>query len=469
MEAPSTTSGGNTLIAQVIKVMSQRITSRILKPGDKLPSIRSCARTLKVSKTTVTDAYDHLVAERMVISRPRAGFYVADNPPSRAPLSSVSPRQEREIDPLWVSRESLELNSEFAKPGCGWLPADWMPEESIRRTLRMLSRTDRNTLMDYAPPQGIPSLRMLLAQRLTERGLEVMPDQILLTASATHSLDLLCRFLLQPGDIVILDDPSYYNFQALLRAHQVTVIGVPYTPAGPDLERFAQVLEKHNPRLYITNATFHNPTGASLSPVVSHRLLKLADQYHLTIIEDDVFADFERSPAIRLAAFDGLKQVVYTGSFTKTLSASVRCGFIVAPDHWKDDLTNLKVATGFSGSRMSSEVIHQMLKNNSYHKHMGVIRQRLMHSMDEAIHRLQQLGIEPWNHPQGGMFLWCQLPGGIDSTLIAKMALERGVILAPGTVFSPSHTWSDFLRFNVSQMEEKTYQSLDQILKVTVR
>ena len=142
---------------------------------------------------------------------------------------------------------------------------------------------------------------------MAEHGIEASPDQIMLTESGTQAIDLLCRFLIEPGDTVLVDDPCYFNFHALLRAHRAKVVGVPYTPSGPDIELFAQALTEHRPRLYITNSALHNPTGAMLSPVVAHRLLKLAEQSDLTIIEDDIFADFEHEPAPRLAAFDGLE------------------------------------------------------------------------------------------------------------------------------------------------------------------
>src|SRR5690606_19401537 len=116
------------------------------------------------------------------------------------------------------------------------------------------------------------------------------------------------------------DDPCYFNFLALLRAHQVRAVSVPHTPEGPDLARFAQALAEHSPRLYLTNSGLHNPTGATLSPIVAHRVLRLAQAHDLVIVEDDIFADFEAVPSARLATFDGLDRVVQVGSFSKTLS-----------------------------------------------------------------------------------------------------------------------------------------------------
>src|SRR5690606_3707414 len=112
-----------------------------------------------------------------------------------------------------------------------------------------------------------------------EKGMEASPDQIMLTDSGTQAIDLLCRFLLEPGDTVLVDDPCYFNFHALLRAHRARIVSVPYTPTGPDVDAFASTVEEHRPRLYITNSGIHNPTGATLSPVTAHRVLKIANQF----------------------------------------------------------------------------------------------------------------------------------------------------------------------------------------------
>ena len=144
----------------------------------------------------------------------------------------------------------------------------------------------------------------------------------MLTASGTQAIDLICRLLLKPGDTVLVDDPCYFNFRALLRAHQVRIVGVPYTPTGPDMAAFEASLTAERPRLYITNSALHNPTGATLSPQAAHRLLSAASAHDLTIIEDDIFADFEPEPSSRLAVLDGLNRVIRIGSFSKTLSAS---------------------------------------------------------------------------------------------------------------------------------------------------
>jgi DNA-binding transcriptional MocR family regulator len=369
-------SAGRTLVATVMDTIRQRIASRSLTPGSKLPSVRGLAVTLKVSISTVVEAYERLVGEGAILSRPGSGFYVA-NQAAPFTLTEVGPKLDRAVDPFWVSRQSLEASDADLKPGCGWLPPSWLPEQSVRRALRTLSRADGSILADYGSPLGLPALRQHIARRMAERGIEASPDQIMLTESGTQAIDLLCRFLLEPGDTVLVDDPCYFNFHALLRAHRAKIVGVPYTPSGPDVEAFAQTVMEHRPRLYITNSAIHNPTGATLSPVVAHRVLKLADQFDLTIIEDDIFADFEHTPAPRLAAFDGLDRVIHIGSFSKTLSASARCGFVVAKSRWIDGLTDLKIATSFGSGRMTGELVLSVLSDGSYRKHLETLRHRL--------------------------------------------------------------------------------------------
>ncbi|RVG23359.1 aminotransferase-like domain-containing protein [Sinorhizobium meliloti] len=454
MQLKATSAAGESLIAKVMGTVKHRIAARSLTPGARLPSIRSFALAMKVSKSTVVEAYERLQAEGVIRSRPGSGFFVAA-PLAPLTLAEIGPRVDRAVDPLWISRQALEPGEGVLRPGCGWLPPHWMPEEGLRRALRGIARGAAATLVDYGAPLGLLPLRQLLTRRVAQHGIEASPDQILLTESGTQAIDLLCRFLLKPGDAVLVDDPCYFNFHALLRAHQARIFGVPYTPSGPDIGRFAEALAEHKPRLYITNSALHNPTGAMLSPLVGHRLLKLAEQAGLTIIEDDIFADFEETPAPRLAAFDGLERVVHIGSFSKTLSAAARCGFIVAPRDWVEALTDLKIATCFGAAGFSSELVLTLLKNGSYRKHMETVRQRLAGAMAETAQRLARIGITPWIEPQAGMFLWCRLPDGIDAARLARQALARGIVLAPGNVFSHAQTASGFLRFNVAQSKDE--------------
>ncbi len=446
---------GVPLVDQVTAAVHKLIASRETAPGVRLPSIRNLALRMRVSKSTIVDAYDRLAAEGVIQARRGSGFFVSGHLPPFS-LSDTGPSLDQEIDPLWIARQSLGAEVALLKPGCGWLPASWMPETEIRRALRLLARDRQTNLTDYGTPLGLPALRQLLSRRLADRGISAPVDQIMLTESGTHAIDLLCRFLLEPGDTVVLDDPCYFNFHAMLRAHRVKVVGVPYTHSGPDLDQFEQVFTEHSPRLYITNSALHNPTGATLSPATAHRVLKLAEQHNLLIIEDDIFADFEHDPAPRLAAFDGLDRVIHIGSFSKSLSAAVRCGFIAARQDWIEGVVDLKLATSFGGGSFSAELVLALLKDGAYRRHIGGLRTRLASAMGKVSAELKTIGLTAWIEPKAGMFLWCQLPEGLDAADVARSAIEDGVVLAPGNAFSLTQEATGFLRFNVAQTLDPT-------------
>ena len=441
-----------TRIGDVMAAIRSRVSGGALATGDRLPSIRGFAASLGVSPSTVVEAYDRLAAEGLIRARRGSGFYVAGNGGPPLGLADAEPRRDRNVDPFWVSRQSLDADAGVLKPGCGWLPAEWMPLEALRRSMRVLVREGDSFLADYGGTRGLPGLRRHLCARFAQEGLEASLDQVMLTGSGTQAIDLVCRFMLRPGDVVVIDDPCYFNFQALLRAHQARIVGVPYTSSGPDVAAFEAILASEQPRLYITNSALHNPTGATITAQTAHRIVSAAASHRVTIVEDDIFADFEPEPSARLSVLDGLDRVVRIGSFSKTLSASMRCGYIAARADWVESLVDLQVATCFGApSPFAAEVITDVLAEGSYRKHMEGVRRRLARARLETAARLQPLGIRPWLVPRGGMYLWCRLPDGQDSTELARRAMEEDVVLAPGNAFSVSRNAASYLRFNVAQ------------------
>jgi DNA-binding transcriptional MocR family regulator len=455
-----------TRTADVMQAIRAKVASRALSIGDRLPSIRSFAKTMGVSPSTVVEAFDRLVAEGLIRARPGSGFYVSATALPPLALAQNLPQMDRAIDPFWVSRQSLDADPAAMKPGCGWLPADWMPGDALRKALRAVAKADAAILSDYGATRGSLSLRRILMGRFAEEGIEISSDQLLLTQSGTQAVDLICRFLLRPGDTVLVDDPCYFNFRALLRAHQVKIVSVPYTPSGPDIAVFEEVLTSERPRLYVTNSALHNPTGGTLSAQTAHRLLNAAAAHDLTIVEDDIFADFEPEPSIRLAALDGLHRVIRIGSFSKTLSASVRCGYIAARPDWIADLVDLQVATSFGGpGPVVTELIAGVLAGGSYRKHMEDLRRRLSRARRETAEKLQSIGIEPWLMPRGGFYLWCRLPNNRDSADVARAALAENIVLAPGNVFSASQSAATFMRFNVAQCDHHVISAIQRVIE----
>ncbi len=438
----------------VVAAIRARLASRALVAGDRLPSVRGFARQMRVAPSTVVEAYDTLAAEGLIRSRPGSGFFVANAAPTLAPAAGV-PESARAVDPFWVSRQSLDAQEGVVRPGCGWLPPSWMPHALLRRGLRQIARGDATVMTDYGVTRGSEILRRQLALRFAAEGLPVDPAHILLTGSGTHAIDLVCRMLLKPEDTVLVNDPGYFNFEALLRVHRVRIVGVPMSPTGPDLDAFEAIVARERPRLYLTNSAIQNPTGARLTAQAAHRLLLIANAHDLTVVEDDIFADLEGDPSPRLAVLDGLRRVVRIGSFSKTLSAALRCGYITARPDWIEDLADVQVATNFGGpSPVAAELIAGMLGDGGYLRHVAGLQRRLARLRPAAAASLASLGIEPWLMPHAGFFLWCRLPEGCDGNELAQAALARGMVLAPGAAFSLDRGQRTFMRFNVAQMED---------------
>ncbi|QDY71129.1 PLP-dependent aminotransferase family protein [Qingshengfaniella alkalisoli] len=450
----------------IMQVMRDKLASRALNAGDRLPSIRQLATAMNVSPSTIVEAYDRLVAEGLVRARRGAGFYVSDTKLPPLNIADMGNERPRDIDPFWVSRQSLDAREGMLQPGCGWLPEDWMPQDALRKGLRQLARADDAILTNYANAHGSQKLRRYLLGRFAEEHLPVSLEQIMLTGSASQALDLICRMLLRPGDAVLVDDPGYFNFHALLRAHQLRVIGVPRKMDGPDLDAFAAALRDAAPRLYVTNSALHNPTGMALSPQIAHRLLSLTADHDVTIVEDDTFADLEPEPSPRLAVLDGLSRVLRIGGFSKTLSASVRCGYIAGRQDWIEKLVDLQVATSFGGpSPVATELLSSVLIGGGYRRHLSELHTRLAAARKRETKKLAQLNIRPWSDPRGGFYLWCEFPDDIDTGEIARRCVTDGVVLAPGNVFSPSRSAIRFMRFNVAQMNNpKVYVALEKAM-----
>ncbi len=450
--SPSLASG--TRVAAIMVDIRGRIASRRLAPGARLPSVREFAEAMGVSKSTVVDAYERLVAEGAIASRRGSGFYVegATRPLS---LQSLRPDLDRAIDPLWMTRQNLACGPEVLKPGWGLLPDSYMPDEAVQRALRDIARDpDPAGRLRYASPLGLAPLREQIALHLAVRGVAAEPDGVLLTDSTSHGLDLVLRYLIEPGETVLVDDPCYFNFLALLLSHRARVVSVPFGADGVDVEALERVLAAERPRVYLTTAGPQNPTGAVTSAATAHRVLSLVERHDMVIIEDDCFADFEPEPSPRLAAADGLRRVVQVGGFSKTVSGAMRNGFVVARPDWIEGLTDLKLSTCHSGNHLSAHVAHRVLSSGTYKRHVEALRGKLARDRTLTLARLRACGLMPLLEPQAGPYLWAELPGGLDAAAVARFALEEDVLLAPGDVFSASRSSTGFLRFNAAACAE---------------
>ena len=227
---------GGTRTSDVMGAIRAKVAARALDvPATACRRSAALPRHMGVSPSTVVEAYDRLVAEGLIRARRGSGFYVASAVTTPLALAEVEPRRDREVDPFWVSRQSLDTDDAVPKPGCGWLPPEWMPEAALRRATRALARTDASVLTNYGSTSRLPCPAPADCSRASPKTRSrPRSNQLMLTGSGTQAIDLICRFLLRPGDTVLVDDPCYFNFRALLRAHQAKIVSVPYTPSGPD-------------------------------------------------------------------------------------------------------------------------------------------------------------------------------------------------------------------------------------------
>lgn len=422
-----------------------------------MPSIRQLAREQGVSQSCVIEAYDRLVAAGVLEARHGAGFFVAEHRLTEPLLDPPLP--DESFTNRW--QQFTDDKDNLLKLCCGWVPSSWRASEAIAQAVRQVSRGSLEDLIDYSPPLGLASLRSQLHKNLGQIGIQVSLQQILTTQGASHGLDLLVRTLLKPGDKVLVESPGYYNLYNLLRHHQIEMLHVPRTACGPDLQVLEGLLKRHRPRCLYINSLYHNPTGSSLTPKVAYRLLELAREYDVQIIEDDIYADFQDGAVTRLATLDAEQRVIYLASFSKTLSSSLRIGYLVADPKLIARLAELKMVTGLGISRFTEQVVAHLLASGAYRKSVARLRPRLAQHMAKALAQLEACGWEVFTEPYGGMFVWARRPGW-DFSSLNREALACSVLLAPGSAFYPQGSTSDWLRINVAYAQDLRAQTFFQ-------
>lgn len=438
-----------TLVEQLTEWARLRIDERVFRAGMRMPSIRQLASEKGISRFTVVEAYERLVALGYLESRRGSGFYVRDRVPhpAAAPLASPSIRN---VDVTWLLRSMFHSAESHKAPGWGFLPTEWLDGELLSGAMRSLGRQPGGHFLSSGTPLGFLPLRQQLRTRLEELEIGVTPDQIVMTSGITQAFDLIARQFLHPGDTVVVGDPAWFVMFARFATQGANVIGVPYTADGPDLEALERIAQAHQPKLVVVNSVLHNPTGTSLSAARAFRLLQLAEQYGFTIVEDDIYCDLcpPGHAATRLASLDQLRRVIYLGSFSKTLAANLRVGFIAASPDLAVTLTDSKLVTGMATPEINERVVYKVLTEGHYRKHTERVRVRLDRARDATREQLERLGLRIFPGQVAGMYLWADT--GVDTNVIATAGHEEGYLFAPGSLFSPSQMPSTWTRFNVA-------------------
>lgn len=443
-------------VETIFDAILNRIERGLIRPGERLPSIRIASKAFGASKNTTVDAYERLVASGQVESRPGSGFYVSQHRPK--PTEHESPAKVEAVDIVWLLREQLEKRYEV-RVGDGRPPAAWMEGSEVGAYLRPVTRPGKRSLPEsYGSPYGLLALRERIALTLAERSINVTPAQVLLTQGANDALDMIVRHLVEPGDPVLVDSPGYYPLFGKLRLAKAKLSGVRRNPDGPDLDDLAKRAAATGAKLFFTQSLAHNPTGCSITLPVAYRLMQIATQYNLRIVDTDPFADVLPASSPRLAALDQLDRVIYVGTFAKTLSASLRSGYIAADPHTIGALANLKMITRANSSGYVEQIIYDLMSSGRYRGHLKRLSRRIEVATGQAHDSLLRLGLPAFGQPGGGFYMWCELPKHIDDKQLSKTAATQSILLAPGSAFNPEASAAPpAMRVNIAYVGDEKF------------
>ena len=236
------------------------------------------------------------------------------------------------------------------------------------------------------------------------------------------------------------------------------MLGVRRQADGPDLDALEAILQTRRPKVFFTQSLAHNPTGGSISLPKAHRLMQLAATHGFLVVEDDPFADLQPATAPRLAALDQLERVIYVSSFSKTLSADLRVGYIAAATHRINALCDLKMVTVVSTSEFVERVVHELLSSGQYWRHLSRLRERIGEALGPGLKALERLGLAVRHSQSGGYYLWLELPQGMTESALVSGAAQRSIFLAPGSVFYPDRQGAQqALRVNVGYVNDARF------------
>jgi DNA-binding transcriptional MocR family regulator len=440
------------LVTQIVDGLRRLIADGSLRADARVPSVRQFARTHGVSVFTVVEAYDRLVAQGWLVSRPHSGFFVrrraaADVP--AVPGLAVGAHFDAHFDAQWYLRSIFENRHLAVKAGCGWLPQRWLFEDGVKRSLRAMA-SEPVELDGYGDPRGLPALRAWIRDALAEHELVLQPEQLLLTHGSSHALDLAIRRLVRAGDAVLVDDPGYSNLLFALRVAGARLIPVPRTPQGYDLAALELAITTHHPRVFFTQPRLQSPTASTATLAQLHRVLQLADRHGLTLVENDLYVDLDPDPRPSLASLDQLARVLYVGSYSKTISPNLRVGYIAAHPALIDDLAQLKMISGLTSSAFSERLILGALTEGRWRRHLKSLRGRLAQAHEACGQLLVGLGFELFHEPKAGMFLYARHPRLPDPVALSNRAAQHDIMLGPGNLFSATLQATDWMRFNVA-------------------
>ncbi|MBC7974157.1 MAG: PLP-dependent aminotransferase family protein [Myxococcales bacterium] len=336
----------------------------------------------------------------------------------------------------------------------GGLPApELFPIDEIAAAHADVLRTSGKSALQYSTTEGFGPLREWIAGHLRHRGIPARTDELLITSGSQQGIDLVARVFLDPGDVVLVESPTYLAAIQAFAAYQVRLIAVPSDDDGMQVEHLAQLIATHQPKLIYLVPSFQNPKGTTLPPARRAQLNAIAAEHRVAILEDDPYGELSfNGPPPRPVAADSQGNVLYVGTFSKTLAPGLRIGWLWGDAAIVRKATIAKQAADLHTATLAQRATASLLERFDYLTHVdkicGVYRERC-HAMLASLTAHMPAGCR-WVAPAGGMFVWLQLPTGLDADALLPVAIERKVAFVPGSAFFIDNVRRDFVRLNYS-------------------
>lgn len=458
---------------QILEQIREKIETRVLRPGEKLPSTRRLADSLGVHRSTVANAYQELWALGFVDLSPGSRPRVRE----RAQIATSANRTEKGLinwhaatstasNTLWQtycqfhSDTSREGDSACINFSSLELDQRLFPLENFRSCLNQAIRTQGSTLLGYGDSAGYLPLREYITRHLQSHGISVTSDEILITNGLQQGIDLVFRMMAAPGRSVAIESPTYKEVIPLLRFCGLKPLEIPMRHDGMDLSVLAQTIEKQQPALLYTMPNFQNPTGISTNQTHREQLLSLCEKHRIPILEDGFEEEMKYfgKAVLPIKSMDKHHLVIYCGTFSKILFSGVRIGWIAADRECIKRLMAIRSFSDLSSSMILQSAIYEFCQNGHYGRHISKMHRTFRKRMQTAIRSLAQY-ISPdwaeWNEPSGGYLIWLKLkPVANPSLDWRKLFASYGVQVAFGGYFFCSETSDIYLRLSISKLNE---------------
>lgn len=471
------TSPESFLYDQVSRHISGLIDKGTLKPGDRAPSLRKLSQQLKVSISTVSQAYASLESQGVLRAKPQSGFFVSPDLgrslelPKRTSVGS-QPKKVRFgelFEEIFITANDPGVAPlGAAKPSMALMPAKGLN----RATSRMASRYPEACL-DYCFPPGHGDLRRQIALRHAEIGVSVSPEEVIITSGATEGLFLSLQSVAHRGDVIAVESPTYFSVLRLIERMGMLALEIESDPeTGMSIDSLESVLETMDIKAVLSVPNFNNPFGSLMPDDNKKRLVDLLAQHGVPLIEDDVYGDLyfggERPGLAKQYDVNG--EVISCSSFSKTLAPGYRIGWVLA-GRYHDSLLEWKQATSSATSSLNQLGVAEFLRNGDYDRHLV----RLRKAYREQVERMRFMIVQHFpegtrvSDPKGGFVLWVELPRGSDCLEIFNEALAQKIGITPGILFSATRKFKNYIRLNCgfpwTEELEAAVSTLGQIIK----